>query len=237
MSTPPPLDETQPYMPPDGDQEKPKNGWMRGCLIGCLAVGAISTLICAGVGYYIYKNGPRIAIQSARQALTSVLAESNLPEEERQAIMGQFDRVGDGYLEGELTMLELGSMGEDLLESPMLSALFISVVEMAHLEESGLSEEEKTAGRDALKRIVNGAMTDMLDPAELDSIMNHLRQNPNATNPAEKIAIKERFSDQELRALIADAQEICADKEIPLEGVEIKISEKMKAIIDKYLEN
>ena len=38
------FDETQPYMPSDGEPEKSKGGWFKGCLIGCLVVGVICVI-------------------------------------------------------------------------------------------------------------------------------------------------------------------------------------------------
>lgn len=231
----PRLDETQPYLPPDGNQEKPKNGWFKGCLIGCLAVGVLSIIICAGVSYYAYKNGPQLVIQGTRQVLTALLVESNLPDEEQTAILEQFDRVGTGYLAGDVSLQDVGAILQDLAESPLVSALLIQVVDAGHLDKSGLSDEEKAEARDTLKRVFYGVMNDQLDQSELDALMQHIRKNPNSAEAGEKLQIKDAFTDDELRGLIADAKEICDAKEIPLEETEIKISDKMKEIIDKRI--
>ena len=229
------LNETQPYMASDGGMEKPKSNWFRGCLIGCLVVGVICTIVCAGVGYYVYKNGPRLAIQATRQVVTTILIETDLPDEEQAAILEQFDRVGDAYLAGDLPLQDVILIMQDFVESPLMSMLLIQAVNAGHLEQSGLSEEEKAEARDTIQRIFTGIMNDQLEQSDLEPLMRHIRQFPDSTDPGQRQQIKNSFTDEELRTLIAEAKQLCDDKDIPLEDTEVKISEKMKEIIDQRL--
>lgn len=229
------LDETQPYVAPDGNLDQPKKGWFGGCLVGCLIVGAISCVVCAGVGYYAYTQAPNLIFQTSRQVLTAVLEESGLPGEEQEAIMTQFDRVGDAYLAGDLPLQELGGMITDFAESPLMSMLLLYAVEATHLEESGLSEEEKTEARETFQRLFSGILNDQLEQAELEPLLRHVRQYPDATDPGQKQQVKKSFTDEEIREFIAEAKQLCDDKSLPLEETNVKISDKMREIIDKRL--
>ena len=236
MSNDPRLQETQPYVaPPGADYPPPKRDWFGGCLIGCLIVGAVSLLICGGVAFYAYRNVPNLVFQGAREVLSSTLEQSQLPEDEQAAILEQFDRVGTGYLEGELTLDEVGQIIEELAESPMMSVIFLQIVDAVHLEKSGLSDDEKVEARVTLQRFFRGAMDDRFEQEELDSIMDQIRKNPNATDSQDQQEIKSSFTDEELRQVLQDAKELCDLKEIPVQDTEVVISEEMKEVIDKRL--
>lgn len=228
------FDETQPYAP--GNPEPPKSGgWWKGCLIGCLAVGAISAVICAGVGYYAVNYGPPWLINQARDVLAQVLQESKLPDEEQNAILTQYDRVGEAYLAGDLPLEDLGLMVQDLATSPLIPALLVQVVSEIHVDKSGLNADEKAEAKDTLQRVYYGIMEERFEASELDALMKHVRENPDSQEPGDQLKIKDSFTDDELRALLADAKQLCDEKEIPLADTDVKISEKLKEVIDKRL--
>lgn len=229
------LDETQPYSAPDGNVDQPKKSWFSGCLIGCLIVGAISLVICAGVGFYAYKQGPTLMVQGSREIVKTLLDESELPEEERVAIFTEFDRVGDAFISGELNMQGLGELIQELVESPVMALPMIQAIDAKYLESSGLSEQEKAEARDTIQRVAFGVMNDKFDQFEIKSLTRHVMKNPNSTDPAEQQQLKTSLTDDELRAFLTDAKQLCDDKEIPLEDSEIRISEKLREIIDRKL--
>ena len=229
------LDETQPYNAPDGGLDQPKKSWVGSCLIGCLIVGAISLVICAGVGFYLYKQGPTLMVQGSREVVKALLDESELPEEERVAILSQFDRVGDAFISGELNMQGLGELIQELVESPVMALPMIQAIDAKYLENSGLTEEEKTAARETLQRVISGVMSDKFEQFDIKSLTRHVMEHPNSTDPAQQQKLKSSLTDEELREFISDAKKLCDEKEIQAEESNMQISDKLREIIDKKL--
>lgn len=229
------LDETIAHVSPDGDLDQPKKTWFSGCLLGCLIVGAISVVVCAIGGYFAYTQGPQITITAGRGFIESVLQESSLPPDEQEAIVQQYDRLGDGYLNGQVNLEDIALVFNDLVESPAFTLLFVEVIDAVYVERSGLDAEEKEVARETLQRIFNGVMNDQLDNSELDELLEAIRKNPNSQDPTQKQQIKDKLTDEELRAFIQKAKELCDAKEIPAEESGTRISDKLKAIIDDRL--
>lgn len=239
-STPPPFqsdpsqDPTQPYVPSGGDIDTPKKSGWGGCLIGCLVTFGICSVLCAGVGYYVYSNASTWIAGLARQGIEAGLKETDLPAEEQTAILEQFDRVVDAYEAGELTLEELGPAMEKLAESPIVGLIMLEAVEAKYIKNSGLSDEEKLDAERTMARVARGMIEERFEKDEFEKLSEHFLvetvANPNQPQ------LKQNLSDEELRAMLADAKELADSKEIPDEDYEFKISEVLRETVDEVLQ-
>ena len=244
MSSPPPippneLAETiaQPYLSASGDFDdgrRSDSSW-KGCVIGCLVVLGACCLLCAGIGYFAYSNFSTWVTQASRQALKATLEESDLPASEQEEILVQFDRVADAYHEGELSLQELGQAAQEIAESPLMGIIWLSAVEAKFLDPSGLSEEEKLAGQRTIARVVRGLVENRFSGEEIETLTDQVLIAPPQGQPNQQPQLKQSLTDEELRSLLADAQELADLKEIPDEDYEVKISELLRDTVDKVL--
>lgn len=233
---PPSHDPNQPYVASAGDTPPPDSGgkW-KGCLIGCLVVFGFCCLLCAGGGVYVYMNAATWVTTAARSALQALLQDSDLPQEEQTAMLREFDRVADAYKAGEITLEELGRIMEDLAESPVMALVMLKAIETKYLNPSGLSDEEKSDAKRTIVRVVRGVIEEKLTKDDMKRITDHFLLNPDADlNNGQPPQLKQRLSDDELRALLADAHEIVEEREVPAdEDYEVKLSEIVREIVDK----
>lgn len=242
MTNPPPVpphQQGQPYVAPPGrfDDNVEKKSWVPGCLIGCLITLGICGVLCAGVGYYAYSNASKFAIQTARAGVEAMLQESDLPQEERDAIMVQFERVATAYENGDITLEETGQLMQDLLESPLMSIVILDQIEMRYLDSSGLSEEEQEEAKQTLARIVRGAQEKKLDQKELEELSRHVLVDPDEdAGPNQQRELKTTMTDEELRTFFAEAKQLADEKEIPEDVVPDKISEVIRGVVDEALQ-
>ncbi len=239
MSNPPPPPNPsgqQPYVAPQGSFDEPrKTKGVSGLLIGCLAVFGVCVLMCAGLGFYVYSNATQFIVQTARTATEAMLNDSGLPDEERQAIMEQFDRVATAYEEGEITAQEMGEIMQDLAESPLISIVIFQAIEAKYLNSSGLSEEEVADAKRTLNRVVRGVQEEKLTKEDIDKLSRHILMDPQPGQPAEQKQLKNTLTDEELRAFFADAKVVVDEHEIPDEEFEMKISEVVEGVVDEIL--
>ena len=237
---PPPPPPQQPYVAPRGDFDEPrKNNWM-GCAIGCLVAFGLCVVVCAGAGFYAFRQAKTIASSFARQGVESVLDEANLPAEEESAILEQFDRVSEAFQSGDLTMEDLGQITENLAESDIPALITLKAIETRYLDESGLSDAEKEEARKILVRVVQGAIDEKFDQADIKRLTDHFLVSPDPSAEAlpEEIGAddwKQSMTDDELRALIADARELVESKDIPEVDEEIRISDVLRGAIDEVM--
>ncbi len=242
MNNPPPPPQqdgsTQPYASPEGQVDAPKKSGWSGCLIGCLVAFGLAVLLCGGVGFYAYSNASTWIISAARQGVSQLLQDSDLPAEEQTAIMDQFDRVTTAYQEGEITLQELGPVMQELVESPLMGAILLKAVESKYIDPSGLDDEEKADGKRTMHRLVRGMVEEKFDKDEIQKITSHflLETQPNGApaNPNQP-QFKQSLTDEELRELLADGKTLADEKEIPDEDYDVKLSELIERVVDEAL--
>lgn len=205
--------------------------WLPGCLIGCLVTFVLGVGLCAGVVWYVMSHAKAIASNMARGIIVNAVENSELDEEEKQAIIAQVDRVADKYKSGEISTEDLGRIMEELAESPLVGAIMIYSIEAKYVVPSGLSDEEKLQARVTLQRVLRGVCEETIDPKELDPLMEHVTiEMPDGSRQ-----LKETVTDQELREFLAECKRKADEAEVPDEPFEVKISEEFRRAVDKAL--
>ena len=225
----PTSDQTFSAEPPYPEQTR--SNWVPACLVGCLLMFIVSVLLCAGSAWYAFSHAKRIASNFAREMIVSVVEESDLETEEKQAIVAQVNRVVEQYQSGRITTEDLGRIMQELAESPLFGAILIKSVEAKYIDPSGLSEEEKADARVTLQRILRGMYEEQLDPDDLQTAMDYVSYE---TADGQR-QMKNQVSDDELRAFLRECELRADEAEVPDEPFEVQISEELKQAIDRAL--
>lgn len=190
-------------------------------------------LLCGGLGVVGYMQGKQWATQLARTMIQSTIDESDLPDAEKEAIREQVDRVAMAYEEGAISLEELGQIMEELMQSDIWGLILVYGIEEKYLEPSGLSEEEKAAGRLAIDRILRGSIEGTIDDATLQSFSDHFTES-RGSDPDVK-QLKDKLTDEELRAVILEAETLADELEIPAEPYDVSISDQIREVVDQAL--
>ena len=228
-STPPPIPSEVPFGSVD-QPHPPKKSWVPGCLMGCFVALVISALCCAGIGYYVYQKFPQLAGDFARQAIAASVDSSELPDEEKAAIMAEVDRVIDAYQAREISNEQLGEILQGLAESPLMGLVMVQGVEAKYVGPSGLSEAEKIEARRTIMRVVRGAIEEKIDKEEIETLTEYF-----TTGAGSNRQLKPQMADEELRECLAEAKRMADEAEIPDEDYELRISDEIRRIVDQAL--
>jgi hypothetical protein len=109
----------------------------------------------------------------------------------------------------------------------------VSAIEAKYFDQSGLSDEEKTAGHVTLNRFMQAVVNDKVPQATMDQVMEHIAdRKPGGDDQWE---LKESVTDDQLRELLADAKAAADAAEIPAEIPEVDPSEEVRQIVDDVL--
>jgi hypothetical protein len=222
-------DQPYPAYPPY--PEPTRSNWVPACLVGCRLMFIVSVLLCAGTAWYAFSHAKRIASDFARQMIVNVVQESDLEAEEKEAIIAQVNRVVEQYQSGKITTEDLGRIMEELAESPLMGAILIKSVEAKYIDPSGLGEEEKVDARVTLQRVLRGLYEEQLDADDLQTAMDYVSYE----TPDGQRQLKDRVSDDELRAFLQECGLRADEAEVPDEPFEVRISEELKQAIDRAL--
>lgn len=215
-----------PYDPPAAPRSSGK-----GCLIGCLIAMLVMVLLCGGISYWAYYQVPLMVATQMRDIIVQGIQESQLPEQDKAEVVRQVDRVVDAYKQGEIKGNDLMRVLQHIAESPVMGSFVLYAAEEKYIGPSGLSAEEKAAAKLTLQRILRGVVEGQIDMEELQPALNIIQED----SPSGEPTLKEKLTDDELKAFIAELQQIADDYAIPEEPYQVRIGEELRKAVDQAL--
>ncbi|MDA0660927.1 MAG: hypothetical protein O2931_13820 [Planctomycetota bacterium] len=225
--------EPMDVMPMDGDAQRERSSW--GCWkiagVGCLGVLAVTIVGCVVGGWYIYRNGVRLAAPLARTFAQQALNDAELPQEEKDAIMVQVDRLVTAAEQDRVNMNDLQKALDSISKSPLFAAGMVSAADVKYVQPSGLSNEEKQDATRVLQRVLHGLYDKAITIEQLEPVQSFLFVDDG--KGAKRL--KEQLTDEELRQFIAGCREIVDKADVADEPFEITISQELKEVVDDLL--
>ncbi len=203
------------------------SGCLKGCLIAAVVIVVLVVVIALVLAFTWRAWGTRLGTALFNSAIDN----SQLPPQEKIDVKAQVDRAMQAVRNGTMTSEQFTKLMQGLVESPLISMLVASGLEKQYLDKSGLSEEEKTAGRQTLRRAWRGVFDKKIPEASLDTMMQHIADR----GPNGHWQVRQQVTDDELRAFLAEAKAAADKAEIPDQPQEIDVSDEVKRVIDEAL--
>jgi hypothetical protein len=225
---------TAPMFDPYGDQrqsEKRPRNWLVTCLIGCLVIAAVAMVLFALVLYWISRNWRGWTSETGSQVVMQIVNESDLPQQEKDEIEIQVDRVADAIRDGDMSFEQMGAIFEKLTRSPVLSTIIVSTADAKYINKSGLTDDEKAQARATVHRFVRGAMDGKIDEASVEQALEHIGDR----QPDGRWQLKDSVTDEELRAFLTVARMEADEANVPDEPEAFDPSDEVKQIIDEVM--
>ncbi|MFN3152333.1 hypothetical protein [Bremerella sp.] len=214
------------------EEPKKSGGGCTTAIIGCLVVCLVLAGVACGVGYYVYINIGVMAANLAETQLNAAIDEFDLPEDQKAGMKEQVSRVAQGYRDGDISMEQLGSVAENILESPAFTAVPVEIARSNYIEPSGLSDEEKADAKKQLQRIAQGAFEKKVSEEELKALLDGRIADEQ---PDGNLQFRSEVPDEDLRDLIAAAKELADEKGVADQSFEIDLAAELKKAVDKAL--
>ncbi|MCU0877982.1 MAG: hypothetical protein MUF06_09380 [Pirellulaceae bacterium] len=251
-----PYQQTPYQQPPYGnapfpqDRQKSGSGCGWGLLIGCLGAVVLAIVLCAGIGLYVRNNADKWIAGIVREGIVAVVRESEIPEAEKTEVIAQIDRVVDAYKARRINQQDLEGIFEQLQESPVFVLISVWGIEQAYLAPSGLTAEEKEAGRLVVQRSMRGVVEKKISQESLSAAIpsnGQVGQNGESADglpPGEDELQKSvppvggperQLTDDEVRQMLARLKQLADDAQIPAEPYIVDIGDAMKQVVDKAL--
>jgi hypothetical protein len=199
-----------------------------GCLIGCLGVIVVLLLFTGAGGWFVWCQWPKWA----RSAVASALADIDLPDQEREEVMAQLDRVINGYRGGDVTADQLSRMVSQLGKSRLAASLFAESAFDRYITPSGLREEEKQIARKSIQRVSQGVVENRIDRDSLSEPLDLISTRDGSGNRR----LRDTVSDQELRELARTCKNLADEARIPMVLSPIDIGDEVKRVVDDVLQ-
>jgi hypothetical protein len=211
--------------------------------IGCLVL-MLLVVVGGGLGaWYVYKNAHRALAALGREMAVQIIQDSGMSEEQQKAFVFQVDRLTNAVKEGRLGAKDFENFATRFAESPLLPMALVEMAERQYLRSSGLSDEEKAAGTNALNRFANGAFEKdengqrKIGKTDVDEVLDliTIRKTGGGKGGGEHRELKKSLTDEEVRALVARAKEKADAAGIPEEVPEVDPADEFRKLVDEIL--
>jgi hypothetical protein len=202
-----------------------------GCMLGCVGVLVVTALVCVLGVWWVASNAKRIAADAVRDALVQTVQDSEMSDEDKTEVIAQIDRVNDAYKEGRIDLEKVAQVMQNLGESPLFALAMVYGAEKQYVEPSGLTDQEKTDARRTLQRAARGVFEKKISQFEIDKAIDRI----STPGPNGQKQLKERLTDDELKAFLKDLKTLADDANVPDEPFEVDIGEEFKKAVDKAL--
>ncbi|MEN0020992.1 MAG: hypothetical protein AAF747_08945 [Planctomycetota bacterium] len=222
------------------DNPSIRRAWSRrgGLLGGCLAVlGVVVVLVIIG-GVLLAMNWRSWVSTGMESVMNTVIDESGLAAEQAEPLKAEIQIVIDDFKNEQLTFEELGTIvNEVFTNSPVIAVGAVSGIQTAYIDSSGLTDEEKAAGKLALGRVARGVVEGQIDETELDPMIQQIGTVTRGSNGEFSFDLNDpsTVSDEQIKELIRLAQAKADAAEIPNEEYSVDLAAEFRASVDRAL--
>ncbi len=198
-----------------------------GCAAGCLL------LVAVGIGVWITMNWKNWAAELGKQVAADAVAKSSLPAEDKARVLNRINQLADDFKAGKVSTEQLGKVMEQIAQSPLLPLGLVMAADEKYVKPSGLTNEDKDAGRRTLQRLARGAFEKTIPEKDSQEVMKLVMEPQPGGGSGERL--KERLTDDELKAFLEKAKEKADAASVPDEPFEVNIADELEKAIDKVL--
>lgn len=196
-----------------------------GCAIGCLL------LVVVALSVWIAMNWKHWAAVFTKQAAADAVAKSSLSPDDKARVLKRINQLADDFEAGKVSLQQVGQVMEQIAQSPLLPLGLVMAADEKYVKPSGLSDEEKDAGRRTLQRLARGAFEKTIPEHDTQEVMKLVMDH----QPDGSERLKERLTDNELKAFLEKAKEKADAANVPDEPFEVNIADELEKAIDKAL--
>ena len=215
-------------------------------LVGCLSIVIAAIMIVGIGGALVWKNWRPWVANIATVTLENGLDEFHLPQQEHDAMLARGKALIEEFRQKQISLEELKAIGESMNDSDLMPMLIVKAMQGAYIAPSQLSDEDKARGELVFGRLARGFVDGKLKDEDFKPVLRPISKN-NTVN----ITIKEgdastdnndfslknpsNVTSAELLRMIAAAEQLAQDKDLPPEPLDVDIVAEFDRIVEETL--
>lgn len=204
----------------------------RGSLkVGCLVVLVILIVAIAAGVWYVRSNWRGWGAQVMQAASEGVVAQSGLPDDQKNQILAQVRSLGDDFKAGKITTDQMQHVMQEIVQSPLLPLAAVQAAKQKYVEPSDMTPDEKAAAIRSLQRYARGVYEQKIPRENIDDVIKPI----STLKPDGRWELKSKPSRLELDQFVANAKAKADEAKIPDEPFDLNIADELKKAIDKAL--
>ena len=213
------------------DSSAPPPSGCRNFALGCGCAAGALLLVVVAIGAWIAMNWKTVVADGAKKVAADAVAKSKLSADDKDRVLKRINQLADDFKGGKVSTEQLAKVMEQIAKSPLLPLGLLMAADEMYVKPSGLSDDDKEAGRRTLQRFARGAFEKSIPDSDLKDVMKLLTEK----QPDGNDKLKERLTDVELQAFLKKAQEKADAANVPDEPFEVSIADELDKAIDKVL--
>lgn len=203
----------------------------RNFALGCGCAAGFLLLLMVGGGVWIAMNWKAWAADFTKQVAADAVAKSTLPAEEKARILTRINSLADDFKAGKVSTQQLGHVMKQIAQSPLLPLGLVMAADEKYVKPSGLSGDDQDAARRTLQRLARGAFEKSIPENEVQEVMQRvMNRQPDGSQQ-----LKERLTDDELKAFLEKAKEKADAASVPNEPFNVNIADEIEKAIDNAI--
>ena len=214
------------YVNTDAEGNKGCRNWAIGCSLVMLVF-----LVLLGVGgYFLARHGVPLAARAVAEGIEGVVKEADLPPEQKRQIVQRVDQLSEDFIEGNLTLDELGEIVENIVESRAFIAGGAEfVIRTQLIDELDIDEERQAQIKRLLQRLARGIVEEYLDPEDFEPLKDIVLVQTGEN----KYEVKDDLTKEEIEEFLVGLEKMVNDAEVPDEPYEVDIAGELDRIVDE----
>ena len=212
--------------------ESRRGGMSAGCM-GCLVVAIVLLALVLGGGIYAWMNWKNWAGDLAIAGVTQFVDASELTDEQKTALKGEFTSIVERFKSGEITLDQLAAAAKKLEDSPIVPAGLALAANAKYIAPSSLTEEEKSDARIQISRFVHGVIEEKIPKDKIDAAVAPiaLQTQPGQWQFKDQSLVKT----EELKTLVANMRKEADDAGVAEQPPEVDLAAEIRKIMDEVL--
>lgn len=200
--------------------------------IGCGSLVVLAGIVVLISVIVLVNNVKQIAATFASDMVAAQIQNSQLPQDQKDVITAQVDRLSDAFANGQITEQQVQTIIEGVVQSPIIPVGMLHVVRSSYIAPSELTDDEKKEADMTLQRFVRGIVEQKISPVVIEGVLDPITDtNPNT---GERVLMSNP-SVGELREFIEAAKEHADDAAMPNEPYEVDMGAEVKKLVDDAL--
>ncbi|MCM8531850.1 MAG: hypothetical protein NE330_11865 [Lentisphaeraceae bacterium] len=172
---------------------------------------------------------PEAATEIVSTALKNSFSKIEPDQSEQNKFNTQLDRIRTAYLAQKVDQKQFQKMMEKLIKGPFGQKVGGWFIFTNYLQSSGLSEIEKGAAEITVSTAINSLVNDKVTQQDFSKILAPYQE----TNDQGKKVLKQNLTDEELKTILAEVNELLSSRNIERANYKISVGDELKIALDE----
>ena len=197
--------------------------------IGC---GAMVVLVII-LGVVVRMNWRTWAGNFSKTTLTRLINETELPEDQKQALNAQIEDLAEKFKAREVTPEQLLEIAARLNEGAFFDLALLGAAHSRYIVNSPMAEPDRAEATLSYQRFARGVLEGKISRIALGQALVVVEKDGFSRRDSGEM--KPELSDEELARLLSDLKDEADEAEIPMEPFVVDFSDQLREIIDGVL--